>query len=167
MENIIKSISRYNILNYLIPGTIFCVLLRLLTSLDLIQPEIYTGVFLYYFVGLIISRIGSLIVEPIFKKLGIISYAPYAEYIRALKNDPQISDLSEANNAYRTFAAMCIMLLVSIIVCWGIERFQVDAGESSILLVLALIVLFIFSHRKQTSFIKMRVQISNDDLDNG
>ena len=46
----------------------FSVLGDALTSFKFIQSDIVIGAFYYYFVGLIISRIGSLAIEPILKK---------------------------------------------------------------------------------------------------
>ena len=67
MKELLDKLSSYNIFNYLLPGILFSVLASKTTELNLIQIDIILGVFVYYFIGLIISRIGSLIIEPILK----------------------------------------------------------------------------------------------------
>ena len=166
MEEVIKSISKYNILNYLIPGTIFCILLRLMTPYDLIQPEITIGLFLYYFVGMIISRVGSLIVEPLFKFVGILKYAPYDAYVEASQKDSKIEQLSETNNIYRTVVAMCMMLLMLILTSWLVIYFQIEPNFLQFVVVVFLIILFVASHRKQTNFIKKRIEIVTQSKSN-
>lgn len=160
MADIFSAISKYNIINYLIPGTIFCVLLRLLTPYDLIQPELAVGMFLYYFVGMIISRVGSVIIEPVFKKIGVVKYAPYDDYLTAMGKDPGIADLLEANNSYRTLTAMCLLLLLALSTMWAVESFGVEVWQVRFVAVLALILIFIAAYRKQTGYIRNRVELT-------
>ena len=72
MKELIDKLSTYNIFNYLFPGVLFAYILSKVSSYDLIQKDLVTGVFLYYFIGLVISRIGSLFIEPFLKKNKIL-----------------------------------------------------------------------------------------------
>lgn len=135
-------------------------LLRLITPYDLVQPELAVGVFLYYFVGMIISRVGSVIIEPVFKKIGIVKYAPYNDYLRAAGKDPGIADLLEANNSYRTLTAMCLLLLVTLFTVWAVEIWGVNMWHVRLIAVLALVVIFIAAYRKQTNYIRKRVELA-------
>jgi len=69
MKDLLDKLSSYDIFNYLLPGVIFAVLAEKLTSFSFIKKDIILGVFLYYFIGLVISRIGSLFIEQFLKKL--------------------------------------------------------------------------------------------------
>ena len=64
MENIVKNmiekISSYDILNNLLPGIIFCSIVERTTRIQIFAGEIWEKIFLYYFAGMIISRIGSI-----------------------------------------------------------------------------------------------------------
>ena len=70
------------------------------------------GLFLYYFIGLIISRIGSLILEPFLKLIKFVRFADYEDYVMASKSDPKIDLFSEQNNMYRTLCSLFIMLIL-------------------------------------------------------
>ena len=65
MNDLLKQLSSYNLFNYLFPGTVFCVALNKLGGFDLIVEDLFAAFFFYYFVGLTISRVSSLIVEPL------------------------------------------------------------------------------------------------------
>ncbi len=162
MEDIFKSISRYNILNYLIPGTIFCAILRMTTSYDLVQAELAIGLFLYYFVGIVISRIGSLIVEPILMKIKLVKHAQYENFIAASKKDQKIELLSETNNTYRTLLAMLLVLGLAGIADWFVAKFEIPSSIQFFTLIVILIVLFIASYSKQTAYINKRVKVGFD-----
>jgi hypothetical protein len=158
MSDFFKSLSSYNLFNNLLPGVVFCVLTSKMFLVSLVQTDIASGVFFYYFVGLVISRIGSIIVEPLLKKIGFISFANYSDFISASKEDPKIDVLSEANNMYRTILSM--MLLTALV---GVYEFLKTSFElfdkySIYAVMIALIFIFAFSYRKQTQFIKSRVE---------
>ena len=73
MEEIVKSISdkisSYNIFNNLFPGIIFCSVLTNATRFSLATDNILEQLFIWYFTGMIISRIGSIFVESSLKKI--------------------------------------------------------------------------------------------------
>lgn len=110
MKELLDKLSSYNIFNYLLPGILFSVIASNTTELDLIQKDLFVGVFVYYFVGLVISRFGSLLVEPLLKKTNFLKFADYKEFIRASEKDKKIEVLSEANNMYRTFISTFLLL---------------------------------------------------------
>jgi hypothetical protein len=76
------------------------------THFSLVQENLVLGVFVYYFVGLVISRMGSLVVEPVLTKISFLVFVDYAEYVKASRADPKIDVLGEVNNMYRTLVAM-------------------------------------------------------------
>ena len=127
-------------------------------TIPFIQKDLVVGAFVYYFLGLIISRIGSILVEPALKKAGFVEFASYQDYVSASKKDELIPTLSEANNMYRTFVSLFLCLLL-------LKGYEFMASEFPFLreweidiLVTSLFVLFLFSYRKQTSYISKRVQ---------
>ena len=75
MEDIVKSISSkissYNIFNNLLPGIIFCVTITKLTRFSMVVDGILEQLFIWYFFGIVISRIGSVFVEWLLKKIKI------------------------------------------------------------------------------------------------
>ena len=139
------------------PGIVFVTSLRLLTSYDLVINEAILGAFLYYFIGMIISRIGSIILEPILKKTSIVKFSDYKKFISASKNDEKIELFSEVNNMYRTFLSMLVILLLIVIYENFSSLINLSQTIKSIIGLLVLILLFIFSYRKQTDYINKRI----------
>lgn len=163
MKDILDKLTSYNLFNYLLPGVIFCILTTFATDLNLVQSDIITGAFLYYFVGLIISRFGSLIIEPLLKKVSFLKFATYKEFVSAEKKDEKLNLLSETNNMYRTFTSLFVLLgLLKIYLLIEQSIGGLDAWRSTIGIVL-LLIMFLFSYRKQTSYITKRVKANKDE----
>ena len=78
MKELLDKLSSYNIFNYLFPGVLFVVFLSKVSNYDLIQKDIITGAFLYYFIGLVISRVGSLFIEPFLKRIKFLKFSDYS-----------------------------------------------------------------------------------------
>lgn len=158
MENFLEKLSSYNILNNLFPGAVYCFLMKLISSIDFISDNIISDIFIYYFIGMVISRIGSIIIEPIYKKIKIVSFADYQKYIEAEKKDTQIAILSEINNTYRTMVALCIVVVLSIVVIFIFDLFNWNNKIIVFIAIILLCILFSFSYRKQTKYVKFRVE---------
>lgn len=163
MKELLDKLSSYNLFNYLLPGIVYVVILNQISSYDLIQKDIVVGVFFYYFIGLIISRVGSIIIEPILKQLSILNFSDYGKYISASKKDPLIPILSEANNMYRTLCSMLFCLAFTILFENIIPKYLWLETWWSEILIITLLALFILSYKKQTDYITKRVNNQKDD----
>lgn len=157
MKDLLNKLSSYNIFNYLLPGIIFVVLAEKLTAFSFVQKDIILGVFLYYFIGLVISRIGSLFVEPILKKIKFIAFAAYSEFISASKLDSKLDILSESNNMYRTFCSLFLLLIIVKGYEWVAIKFSIVSKWNAEILVVGLFILFLFAYKKQTKYITKRI----------
>lgn len=157
MKDLIDKLSTYNIFNYLFPGVLFAIFLDNFTSYQLIQKDPIIGVFLYYFLGSLISRIGSFVIEPLLRRFNFLKFSTYGDYIAASKLDPKIELLSEVNNMYRTLCAL--MFVVCLVLIY--ERLALKCSLMSDLLpwavILIIFLIYIFSYRKQTIYISDRV----------
>lgn len=172
MDNIsnifIEKISSYNIFNYLFPGVVFCNLVDLMTRFDFKIDNFLVELFMYYFVGMIISRIGSLFVEKALKKIEFdgkkfLIFADYKDYIDACKDDSKIEILSEVNNTYRTIVAAFIsfgaVLIYDKFIYDNLEKNCSCANEIIAVLVgIFVFIVFIISYKKQTDYIRKRVE---------
>ena len=163
-KKLIEKISSYNIFNNLLPGIIFCYIVEKTTRLTFQTGEVWEKIFIYYFVGMIINRIGSIFVEPMLKSLKtkkkkkFLEFAPYSDYIEASENSPFIKTLNETNNTYRTFIAMMLTIMV-IKVCDLIGNFiTIDKNIIFFIVWLVITALFIYSYKKQTDYIRKRVE---------
>ncbi len=162
MKEILEKLSSYNIFNNLLPGILFVVLAKATTSYDFIQTDIFLGSFLYYFIGLIISRFGSLIIEKILIKIKFVKYADYKKFLIAQKEDENINILLEANNMFRTLSSMGLLLLLLYLYDYLSTLFEISSTITYILLTVLIVILFLFSFRKQTDYIRKRVENLTD-----
>lgn len=157
MKDLLDKLSSYNIFNYLFPGVVFVVLASKLTSYNFIQQDILVGAFLYYFIGLVISRIGSIFIEPVLKFTKFLKFADYKRFVKASKADTRIDTLSEVNNMYRTICSLFLILISIKGVEWLSTKWLFLAERKIETLTVFLFLLFLFSYRKQTSYITKRI----------
>lgn len=157
MADLLSKISSYNLFNYLFTGVLFVILAENFTAYTFQQENAVLGFFLYYFIGLTISRLGSLIIEPILKKTSFLKFADYKDFVAASKVDPQINIFSEVNNMYRTIS----MVMLGVILLRSYESIRTNVmwllQNEITLLLLALFIMFILAYRKQTAYITKRV----------
>ncbi|GHT02401.1 hypothetical protein AGMMS49525_05830 [Bacteroidia bacterium] len=158
MKEFFEKISSYNIFNNLLSGILFVVIAKHITIYDFVQSDILLGLFLYYFIGLIIGRIGSLVIEWFLKKVKFIKYSKKEDFIVAQKQDKKIDILLENTNMYRTLCAMGLLLLLLKLYEFCSIKFQICDTVTHILLGVLICILFLFSHKKQTKHIVERVE---------
>jgi len=158
LKDLLEKLSSYNLFNYLLPGILFVILAEKITAYSFIQQDIIIGVFLYYFIGLVVSRVGSLTIEPFLKKIKFLKFADYPDFVAASKKDEKLDILSEQNNSYRTICSLFFLLLLlkifEIIQSW----FPALKEWDHFILLILLLVLFLLSYRKQTNYITKRVK---------
>lgn len=165
MSGFIEKLGSYQIINNLLPGAFFGMALRLFLALSVPTQNVGEEIIVYYFMGLIISRISSLFVQPILIKLSFIKMSSYSEYIKATKVDLKIDTLSEINNYFRNLLTGSLLLCI-------IKGLQVLIGDNMWIVsnwkwvgVLFLILLFLFSYKKQTDIICARIKSANEQED--
>ena len=157
MEDLIKKISSYNLFNYLFPGIVFVVLAEIITSYSFLYEDIILGIFIYYFIGLSVSRFGSLVIEPLLKKTSFVKFVEYKKYLLATKKDKDIEILSEINNVYRTISSVFVLLVVLKIYSLLESKFLFLHEFGVYILGILLLIMFFYSYKKQTKYIKDRV----------
>lgn len=157
MKDLLDKLGSYNLFNYLLPGVVFSALTGLLTGYSFVQSDLIVGAFVYYFLGLVISRIGSIFVEPALKRLKLVEFCSYQDYLSASKDDELIQTLSEANNMYRTFVSLFLCLLLLKVYELIAAKLPFFEEWKTSILVIGLFFLFLMSYRKQTAYINKRV----------
>jgi hypothetical protein len=158
MKDLLEKLSSYNIFNYLFPGVVFVILCKYFIGYDFIQENNLLGVFLYYFIGMIISRFGSLFIEPLLIKLKFLVFEDYKKFVTASKIDSKIELFSEINNTYRTISSLFVLLLLIKGYSFLDDKFDFSDSTTYFIVVILLIALFIFSYRKQTNYITKRIK---------
>ena len=158
MKELFDKISTYNIFNYLLPGILFVVFCKYFIGYTFILEDDFLGAFLYYFIGMVISRFGSLIVEPFLKWINFLKFEDYKKYIIASQKDHKIELFSEISNTYRTITSLFVLLiLVKIYYSFDIKyNFANPIAYTTITIIL--LFLFLLSYRKQTNYISKRIK---------
>jgi len=154
MDKLLEKISSYNLLNNLMPGGIFCFLLHRICNIDILGTSIVENLFVYYFIGMVISRLGSILIEPIARKIKLVSYADYNDYITASKKDSKIDTLLETSNLYRTIVAGGLLIIIIRLYICAERQVQVLVYATPYIIVFFLLIIFLISFRKQTEYIK-------------
>ena len=96
------------------------------------------------------------------KKIKIINEADHKEFILAEKMDAKLTVLSDMNNSFRSIAnAMLILLLAYILKHISIIETFVQDNINWISIV-SLLILFVLSYRKQTEYVKERVDVNTN-----
>jgi hypothetical protein len=161
MKELLDKISSYNLFNYLFPGVLFVIISKEFTKYNFIQQNEILGVFLYYFIGMIISRVGSLVIEPILKKTSFLKFSDYKNFISASKKDEKIELFSEINNTYRTITAMIFLLVILKGYNYLETILNIPKSTTSLIGITLLLIMFLFSYSKQTNYISKRIDAAN------
>ena len=164
MEKLIERISVYEILNNIIPGTIYVILVEKMTFFRIRTNNIWLDIVLYYFIGLIIGRVGSLVIERFLKRIKWVQFSPYSEYVKAEQKDFRVREMTTINNMYRTYAsvALCFLFTEVCSQIWTITQGMNWKGlVARYVLGIVLLVLFIISYFKQTKYVYDRVDTIN------
>jgi len=160
LKEVFDKISSYNIFNYLLPGILFIYLTKEISGYNLIQENNLVGAFLYYFSGMVVSRFGSLIIEPFLKWIKFVKFKDYKSFVNVSKNDSKIELLSEVNNTYRTLLSMLVLLCSQYLYLKAKNAFSISHTTTLILVTVFITILFLFSYRKQTAYISKRIEAS-------
>ena len=163
MELLLQKLSSYEIFNYLFSWIIFIRFMNNFSWLHIpeyvVSKSIYDillFVFVLYFIWLVISRIGSMIVEPFLKRIWL-EFAPYRDYIKAEKLDNKIETLSMRNNTYRTLTSLSLCLIIIQIIQDIINCSFCLHGLNYVCLCF-IFILFLCSYIKRTNYIRKRVE---------
>lgn len=163
MDKYLEKLSRYHLLTNLIPGVLFLCLLNMLGIFNIDFTDLVSVFFVGYFTGMVISRIGSIIIEPWFKKWKIVRFASYSDFLEAEKKDVKILELLADNNLCRTFVALFLILIV-LEVCHIIPVVDefIHTRWAVLALLVFLLLLYVLAFRKQSSYILKRVKKANN-----
>lgn len=158
MKEIIDKISSYNLFNFLFPGVLYTAICESLFEISFRTGEIFVDLFVYYAIGLVISRIGSILVEPAAKAIGLVNYSDYKSYIEAERRDEKIMLLLESANTYRTLFTLVVCVVVSQVLLSALGVLSISERVAPLILALGLGFLFAFSWRKQVDYVRRRVE---------
>ena len=164
LKELSDKISSLHIFDYLLPGILFVVIAKELTGMDLILSSHLLGVFLYYFIGMVICLFGSIAIEPLLQKFNFIKLSDYKSYLLAARNDNQLEFLSKVNNIYLSILSLSVLLIIVKMYSYVKYALAISNAISLLLAIVGIIVLFILAYRKQAMQIAKRIEINNQYL---
>ena len=132
--------------------------MKYIVGYDLIPDDYYQAGIVFYFVGMVNSRVGSLVIEPILKAISWVKFAPYSEFLRAEKEDAKLTILSQENNVFRSYISLMFISILGYIYKSCSLDLRLSLNNESLVLIVILFVLFLFAYKKQTSFVRKRVE---------
>lgn len=157
MNELLSKISSYNIFNYLFPGAVVVLSAQAMDVLTLPKLDVISLLLIYYAAGLTVSRIGSLVLEPLLRAARLVQYGDYGKYVAASQKDKKIEVLVEQSNTYRTIAGGIFCLLMVWPVKWAVVRSGLSDVWATNLLLFGGLALFVLSYRKQSDYVRKRV----------
>lgn len=163
MKEALEKLDTYQILTNLFPGFFFGLGLRYLFNFQLATSGAITDIVVFYFMGLIVGRFGSVVVEPCLEKLHLIRRSPYSAFLKAEKCDAKISSLLTACNYFRSLLAGVLLFPVIWLLKLLALQWQWFGSHWKVVLVFSLILLLFASYRKQIGFIRARVEANSDE----
>lgn len=163
MEKLLDKITSFNIFTYFLPGLIFSFLVERYTSWVLLSGEVYKDVFIIYFIGLVISRIGSVIIEPILVSLKFVKMGKYEDYVAACKLNTKVEVIHEVTITYRSLLAAIIMFCLLYLVSILETKLPVLEPYTAPAALVAAVVILMFSFRKQSKYLTRIVKCSAEE----
>ena len=150
IAKLLEKLSHYEIMNYLIPGSAFCFILKAM-GYGILDYGFVANVMICYIAGLVNSRVSSVIFEDLLKKWNFVEWRDHDLYFKAKKMRPYIGTMSESANMYRAFVAVAFNALVAYGFKYLMQVWPFAKNNWLLFLLVALLVLFLFAYRKQTN----------------
>jgi hypothetical protein len=158
MHELLNRLSPYNLFNFLLSGALFYIFSGIMADKVPSSVEgIFIAFFLFYFFGLVVSSFGSLVVEPILKRMSLVKSACGNDSAAISSEDKQIRRFIVTSNIYSTLCSLFFLLVLYKVYSFIRSEFSwFESWDVAICFVL-LLVLFLFSLRKQADNIAKRV----------
>lgn len=158
MNSILEKLSSYNIFNNLMPGLLFLGLNDKLINTKFLDNSITIILVFSYFVGIVISRIGSIVIAPILYKFTKEKGEKYNNYIKACQKDSKIDILMQDRNMYRSICSLLIILLLEKVGIIVLQYIKINNNVLSIIIIFILIIIFSKAFLKQNKTISERIR---------
>jgi len=158
MNEFFNKLSSYHLFNNLLPGILFVVLLNKFTEYQINYDNLLVSAFLFYFLGMTISRISSIFIEPFLKKIKFVRFKEYKLFVEAYKKDNKLEIFVETNNKFRVlFTMLILIILAKLFFSINLDYLNLSLKTQEYILLISLAVIYLFSYRKQTNYITKRI----------
>lgn len=158
MEKIIEKIEEYKLVSEVIPGYIFLWLLQYWCEINIAFENVFQEFIVAFVVGIIISRIGSLVLSKALRKFKAYKMADYKDYIKASDKDNKIKVILLNANMYRNLCTSCVLVIIVKI----IYLMKLGINVYTWIGMIMISILFLIAFLKEENTITKRVNISKD-----
>ncbi len=158
IASLVEKISEYKLFNYLLPGSVYLISSRYVAGAVPFENNVMLFLLAAYFVGMVLSRVGSLIIEPVLRWVRFVRFCDYRDFVKAESVDPKLTSLSQENNTYRSMTSVFAVLLIEKVALALRPKFTQWDQVVGWALPISFLLLFVFSHRKQCRYIVRRVE---------
>lgn len=172
MESVLKEfvakLTRYDWFTVFVPGLFAVVAFEKLGIGEFLSVGLLKALIYIFMVGIVSSRIGASIVEPIarIKRFGL-SYK-YEDYLEFRNKDSKGAEMLIGNsNFYRGMVGAFLLVLFTLLLSYLKHRLGLSSKAYATIVLSALLFLFADSYRRQLVFINKRINKSKNATTEG
>ncbi|HEX3005985.1 MAG TPA: hypothetical protein VHO90_00055, partial [Bacteroidales bacterium] len=142
MKEVLEKLSFYNVFTYILTGVVYSFFTDAFGGLYIVRESWFAGIFLFYFVGLIIGETGRLIIEPMLYRLDIIK--PLKEATMAKTFDgPGLQAMLGFKNMYRSVISLFVAIIATYLYFYIRSRSPLLNQYSILVIALLILILFV------------------------
>ena len=171
--DILDKLDTYEVFTNLLPGIFFGILFEFLFHIKIPSGVISSGVpadgvigalgaiAIYYFLGVLIGGISSIVTQPTLLMLKFVTYASHSDFITAEKNDEKVRILIEKSDFYCSLLT-AVLLIFSMKLVIVVKEHWTPISEQWMWFVLMLVFfVLLFTYQLQNSLLQNRIKIAN------
>lgn len=153
LKSLSEKLSAYQLFNFIYPGAVFLGILSYKGVPLGMLKEIWWFLLASYFLGMTISRFGSIVIESICLKFGWIEKYDIKRYADNIAKNSFTAILLELTNIYRTICSMGILLFLC-----TIFKYQQDDKCGMLFIEGLFVLLFGVSFVKQHHYLEEKLK---------
>lgn len=153
LKSLSEKLSAYQLFNFIYPGAVFLGILSYKGVPLGMLKEIWWFLLASYFLGMTISRFGSIVIESICLKFGWIEKYDIKRYADNIAKNSFTAILLELTNIYRTNCSMGILLFLC-----TIFKYQQDDKCCMLFVEVLFVLLFGISFIKQHHYLEDKLK---------
>ena len=153
LKSLSEKLSAYQLFNFIYPGAVFLGILSYKGVPLGMLKEIWCFLLSSYFLGMTISRFGSIVIESICLKFGWIEKYDIKRYADNIAKNSFTAILLELTNIYRTICSMGILLFLC-----TIFKYQQDDKCCMLFVEVLFVLLFGISFIKQHHYLEDKLK---------
>lgn len=152
LKSLSEKLSAYQLFNFIYPGAVFLGILHYKGMQLGVLSEIWWFLLASYFLGMTLSRFGSIVIEELCFKFKLINKYSIKSYSDCLSKDGFIGMLLELTNIYRTICSMGILLLIG-----TFFKYHQNDKCCMIIIEVLFVLLFLISFIKQHHYLENKL----------